>query len=936
MTVDKLTVPFEDLRIFIDISRELIPKFEEIFYALKPEVDELALYIENVSSQLDNPPPITIALLGSTGAGKSTLINRIVGADVLPNSGSKVCTAGITRLRYLDSPEFKITITFTSKDSWQKEIEVLSGSQFESIETKQATIEPKLDFKKLQSTREERERLIAVYGRNIFNEFLATRDFSLLQIPPKVNEAFNNQQRVLSADNPEKALSLAKEFLVTTSSDQEGLGNDQLWPIVETVLIEGRFEAIRHGSEIVDLPGLNDPNPAREARTLEYLKIAKFIFIAYESKRQPTKDIREVLKSRDLMSTIISSGKTNALTFIATKIDDFSDDDQDFSHFGEDEPNEVLALYRKKLVGERMATALIEIAEEAAAGAETEKEKDLIKDSIAGSKKFITSAQDYSLLLKRQSGKKSRTQPKFEHVTDTEIPTVREHVNELTLRVGPYVVFTRIHNDVLGIVNQMQMIMNLEFARFIMQHDKFTEKSEALQKRITEITEDLDILMKSLSKNFQETIEEKSKDFFLRIGKGANAAPRIQREIRNFIRGLHWMTARATTRRGGRFYSSSRDEFIDLISEVSTPIIETITHPWSTFFGSSLQDILEMLQVHLTKAVDDFVVKVRHSVGDRFEVSELELVIKTLLTNVDEVSQSRIQMAKDHFNAEVESTRSLLIELIRDCVEKKLTPVIYRASEHFGSGMKLRMTDEIVEAVGDVVPRAFEDAHKEIERVVTESMERVQTLIDGVAKVVIADGRKIERLFAKIENVEQLFDEVSARKLKVEVDSLQRRIDATQLSVVELDDEEVLSPVQEKPLLILDGSNVATEMSLKNEKIASLAVLMSCKAGIEREFPGHDLVIFVDATFKYDIPFNERAKLQELEISKIITRTAGGVQADPIILKLATKRKARIVSKDRYRDWVKSYPIIAEPGRIVVPTFVASEDDWIFQSRTRI
>ena len=437
-------------------------------------------------------------------------------------------------------------------------------------------------------------------------------------------------------------------------------------------------------------------------------------------------------------------------------------------------------------------------------------------------------------------------------------------------------------------------------------------------------------------KNFQEDIEEASNDFFLRIGKGINAAPRIQREIRNFIRGLHWMTARATTTRGGRFYSTSRGEYIDLVAEVSTPIIETITHPWSTFFGTSLQDILDNLQVHLSKAVDDFVVKVRHSVNDDLEISELEIVIGTLLTNVDEVSQSRIKTAKDHFNTEVENTRSMLIELIRDCVEEKLTPVIYRASEHSGTGMKMRMTDEIVEAVGKVVPQAFEDAHKEIGLVVTKSMDRVQFLIDGVAEVVTADVQKIESLFARIENVDRSFDEANARKLKAEVDSLQLGIDATQLSVVELDDHEIFNPIAEKPLLILDGSNVATEKSLRNEKIASLTVLMSCKAGIEREYPGHELVIFVDATFKYDIPFNERAKLQELELSKVITRTPGGVQADPVILRLATKRKARIISKDRYRDWVKTYPIIAEPGRIIAPTFIASEDEWIFQPRTRI
>ena len=371
-----------------------------------------------------------------------------------------------------------------------------------------------------------------------------------------------------------------------------------------------------------------------------------------------------------------------------------------------------------------------------------------------------------------------------------------------------------------------------------------------------------------------------------------------------------------------------------MVAEVATPIIETITHPWSSFFGTSLQNILEALQIHLSKDVEDFVIKVRHSVDDGIETDSVEIIIKDLLKNVDEVSQDRILAAKNQLSAEVESTRSTLIELIRDCVEKELTPVFYSASEETGSGMKMRMTDSIVQAVGEVVPKAFENAHKEIQVVVSDSMKRVKKLIDEMTIVLIKDARKVESIFARMENTERLFDEASAKILDAQIKEISGMITGIQLEVEHLDDLPLI--VAAKPMLILDGSNVATEKSLTNKKVASLESLLSCKRAIENEFPGHNLIIFVDATFKYDLLQSDLAEFERLELDKSITRTPGGIQADSIILKTAKSNNAKIITKDRYRDWVKSYPIIAEPGRLIAPTYVPVTDQWIFQPRTRI
>jgi hypothetical protein len=267
-------------------------------------------------------------------------------------------------------------------------------------------------------------------------------------------------------------------------------------------------------------------------------------------------------------------------------------------------------------------------------------------------------------------------------------------------------------------------------------------------------------------------------------------------------------------------------------------------------------------------------------------------------------------------------------------VEKELTPVFYSASEETGSGMKMRMTDAIVEAVGEVVPKAFENAHDEIRVVVSASLIRVKKLIIEMTLVLTRDARKVESIFAKVENTGKLFDETQARLLDSQVKSISADVLAIELEIETVD--QVFSNVPVKPFIILDGSNVATETDLRMKKVTKLKTLLSCKRAIENEYPGHELIIFVDANFKFALEDQEMKQFEQLEISKEITRTPGGVEADSVILKIAKKNNARIITGDRYRDWVKSYPIITEPGRIIAPTYIAATDQWIFNPRTRI
>ncbi|CAE6420200.1 unnamed protein product [Rhizoctonia solani] len=66
---------------------------------------------------------ITIAICGSTGAGKSSLINAMLDAHILPTSDSRACTSAIVEVRYHRHPFYSAEIEFFTRGEWVAEME---------------------------------------------------------------------------------------------------------------------------------------------------------------------------------------------------------------------------------------------------------------------------------------------------------------------------------------------------------------------------------------------------------------------------------------------------------------------------------------------------------------------------------------------------------------------------------------------------------------------------------------------------------------------------------------------------------------------------------------------------------------------------------------------------------------------------------------------
>lgn len=118
-----------------------------------------------------------------------------------------------------------------------------------------------------------------------------------------------------------------------------------------------------------------------------------------------------------------------------------------------------------------------------------------------------------------------------------------------------------------------------------------------------------------------------------------------------------------------------------------------------------------------------------------------------------------------------------------------------------------------------------------------------------------------------------------------------------------------------RPLVVIDGSNVMYWGDSDPSVTPILEVVRLAREAGYR--PG---VIF-DANAGYllkDRYLGDKALAEILGMkADEVFVVPKGTPADPFILDFANDHSARVISRDRFRDWADQYPLVRERGRLV-------------------
>jgi predicted GTPase len=81
--------------------------------------------LDLIRALVERPDRIRIALVGTTGAGKSTFLNAVLGQEILPVGVMQPCTAFVISVVRSKDSQYEVSVQFCTSEEWKKDLECL-------------------------------------------------------------------------------------------------------------------------------------------------------------------------------------------------------------------------------------------------------------------------------------------------------------------------------------------------------------------------------------------------------------------------------------------------------------------------------------------------------------------------------------------------------------------------------------------------------------------------------------------------------------------------------------------------------------------------------------------------------------------------------------------------------------------------------------------
>lgn len=737
-----------------------------------------------LATQAQKKPEVVISLLGSTGCGKSTLINALLGVRVLPIGNVKACTSAVCQVSYQEGDKYSALIEFITREELQNEIDIL----FDDIKTKSNSQPQRKGFFSLfgggsvtqedttkqddnilsELSREARYKIKAIYQLPEDAEIVSLDE---LKEPAEITELIGKGALEFEDSSLKKFKSELSKYLSS---------NHNFWPIVKTVQISGPFDGLTGGISLVDLPGINDPNVARERVTRNYLKKCRYIWIAYNMGRPLTKDLVEFLHNEDFFRQIILEGRSHSLTVIGTASDNLDiQAARDEFDLDEDISSIDVVLTRNTKAKEVVSEQLREIASTFAERFGDPSKSATIGEVLSQSKIFTVSARTYL---------DNKNEPDltgiFRNIEQTEIPALKEHMKKICGEYSLYAHLEAIHKRTDTILhdiwNTLQMHeIGLE-QMLQLQEGKQLEVKAAAKAAESFLIQETKIRKTS----FSSFLEADYQALDQRLRNGTDRASQQLNNLHQQWQTLHWGTLRATMKRGGVFRGSRLGEQ-DFPMAIARPILNEITFAWSEFFEEKLGHRLENGMRDLIEASQQYSQTLERS------IREIEGLPPELINQINDqhgslraILKERVEQSKFQIRQYIQDKQRNLWEVIPERIKNDMIPAFVLAGQETGTGLKQRILDILKQHMNQVSKEMFMECHKMINEGIRGLIQWLTEEYAEMANTLEEHAQMIStNMMSRTENIpvtEVELEKSALRRMQQAVTALRNNIDVQQ------------------------------------------------------------------------------------------------------------------------------------------------------------
>lgn len=655
-----------------------------------------------IVKEREHRPRVEIALVGGTGAGKSTLVNALLDARILPVSNMRACTAAISEIAYSAGPEYRASVEFLSRDEWHKEIRYLIAD----IRDAEGATAQDGDGDAVGIPKAAKDKLIAVYGT--WDSLPRPLTVERLPEAPEIRDAFERGTIDIAETSLDSFRTRIREFLDSKC---------RYWPIVKTVRVSGPFPSLECGATLVDLPGINDPNEARENVTKAYLKQSQFVWIVFNIKRALTRDVSNLMQSDDFVRQIVMDGRANSLTFVGTASDDI-DVDSAAEEFGLFEESSVATIARARngAVRKEIEAQVADIAGRLARSAESPDRATLLRESFLSSRVFTVSARDYLALAGL-----AKNEPRLGGIDDTEVRQLRDHMIETCRAYGVEAQAREHHARINQVIHEITAAVAARTSAIEQQYELSASKRKELGEALGRLSTFLDRDLAEHRERFSQELNSGSEVLAERMKRATERGHHALEHVKLGWSRMHWATLRAVARRGGRYTSPTSGEH-DFAADVSKPILDGITFAWTDFFGDRLTAALDKWSTKLVSLSERFGFDVLKELAalKLDACSKAEAEFKAVIGTTERVIAEQMGLIRSSMEQRIGEVRRTLYERIPEQVTHNMAPAFLQAADEKGTGMKQRMLDVIFLHASRVARDMFQDMEEQIGQGVRE------------------------------------------------------------------------------------------------------------------------------------------------------------------------------------------------------------------------